>query len=183
MKTAERLYLREMEEKDWEAIHTYASIPDVCRYQPWGPNSERETKEYVKQIIADKGKEERTRYVWAVVEEEGHQLIGVGELNIIDVYHATGEISYILHPDYWGRGLGTDIASRLIAHGFQYLALHRIEATCDPRNKASMRVLEKNGMQKEGRMRGHLRMEQGWRDSYLYSVLDSEYIRGSMVNS
>jgi hypothetical protein len=42
-----KITLREVEARDWRAIHDYASREEACKYQPWGPNSEDETREYV----------------------------------------------------------------------------------------------------------------------------------------
>jgi RimJ/RimL family protein N-acetyltransferase len=47
-------------------------------------------------------------------------------------------------------------------------------ATCDPRNVASARVLEKVGMTYEGRMRHTLLLRDGWRDSDVYSILETD---------
>ncbi len=44
-----------------------------------------------------------------------------------------------------------------------------------PRNVASSKVLEKTGMTKEGRMREDLLIRDGWRDSFLYSILVHEW--------
>ncbi len=62
----------------------------------------------------------------------------------------------------------------MLGFGFRTLRLHRIYATCDPRNIGSAKVLEKVGMQKEGRMRENLKLKDGWRDSLLYSVLEQD---------
>lgn len=55
--------------------------------------------------------------------------------------------------------------------GFDDQELHRVFATCDPRNTASAAVLRRLGMQYEGRMRETTLIRDGWRDSDLYSVL------------
>jgi [ribosomal protein S5]-alanine N-acetyltransferase len=102
-------------------------------------------------------------------------MIGAGELSIRDFSNKSGEIAYIVHPDYWGRGIATDVASLLIDLGFSKLKLHRIFATCDPRNIGSSNVLEKVGMTLEGRIRDDLLLRDGWRDSLLYSVLEFEW--------
>jgi RimJ/RimL family protein N-acetyltransferase len=39
--------------------------------------------------------------------------------------------------------------------GFNELGLHKISATCDPANRASVAVLTKNGMHQEGVLRHH----------------------------
>lgn len=82
-----------------------------------------------------------------------------------------------MNPDYRGKGKGiaTEVASLLIDFGFKKLKLHRIFATCDPRNIGSFKVLEKVGMTMEGRIRQDVLIRDGLRDSLLYSVLEDEW--------
>ncbi|MFS0690958.1 GNAT family N-acetyltransferase [Sporosarcina sp. 179-K 8C2 HS] len=167
--------LREMEENDWKDVHKYASQQKVCQYQPWGPNSEQETKDFVQQVLRDAKKEPRSRFVFAVIVKESGEMVGAGEINIRDFSNRVGEIAYIVNPQYWGKGYATEVAKLLIAYGFNEFSLHRIFATCDPRNIGSSRVLEKIGMIKEGRMRENLLLRDGWRDSLLYSILEHEF--------
>ncbi|MCM3710217.1 GNAT family N-acetyltransferase [Sporosarcina luteola] len=172
---SERVILREMEENDWIDVHKYASQEKVCQYQPWGPNSEQESKDFVKQVLRDARKEPRSRFVFAVIVKESREMVGAGEINIRDFSNRVGEIAYIMNPQYWGKGLATEVAKLLIAHGFSDLHLHRIFATCDPRNIGSLKVLEKVGMLKEGKLREDLLIKDGWRDSLLYSILEQEW--------
>lgn len=174
---SERVILREMEEKDWIDVHKYASQEKVCQYQPWGPNSEQESEEFVNQILIDVKKDPRSRFVFAVVLDESTEMIGAGEINIRDYSNRVGEIGYIVNPQYWGMGFATEVANLLIEYGFNDLNLHRIYATCDPRNIGSSKVLEKVGMIKEGKMREDLLLKDGWRDSLLYSILEHEWVK------
>ncbi|MGG4166355.1 GNAT family protein [Rossellomorea vietnamensis] len=165
--------LREFTTSDWIGVHTYASQEIVCQYQPWGPNKEKDSQDFVNQAIKDSTLNPRTRFVFAIIHDE--MVIGAGEFNIRDFTNKGGEIGYIVNPDYWGKGIATEVATLLIDFGFGELKLHRIYATCDPRNTGSSRVLEKVGMTKEGRIREDLLMKDGWRDSLLYSVLEHEW--------
>ncbi|MGN7388077.1 GNAT family N-acetyltransferase [Sporosarcina sp. SAFN-015] len=174
---SERVILREMEEIDWIDVHKYASQENVCQYQPWGPNSEQESKDFVKQVLIDAKKEPRSRFVFAVIVMECGEMIGAGEMNIRDFSNNVGEIAYIVNPQYWRKGFATEVANLLIEYGFNNFNLHRIYATCDPRNIGSSKVLEKVGMIKEGRMREDLLLKDGWRDSLLYSILEHEWVR------
>lgn len=79
-----RFKLREMEEEDWTDVHIYASQPIVCQHQPWGPNSEEETKDFLEQVLLDAKKEPKSRFTFAVVEREKERMIGAGEINIRD---------------------------------------------------------------------------------------------------
>ncbi|WP_317851493.1 GNAT family N-acetyltransferase [Neobacillus bataviensis] len=136
----------------------------------------KESQSFVKQVLVDSAKEPRTRYALAIINNKEDRLIGAGELNIRDTHNKKGEIGYIVNPDYWGNGIATDVATLLIGFGFHQLKLHRIYATCDPRNIGSIRVLEKARMKKEGRIREDLLMKDGWRDSLLFSVLENEWV-------
>jgi len=57
---------------------------------------------------------------------------------------------------------------------FNELNLHRVEAGCAVDNIGSIKVLEKAGMQREGRKRATLPLVSGWSDNYEYGILSSE---------
>lgn len=166
--------LREMLETDWMDVHAYASLPTVSRFQPWGPNSEDDSLEFVQQVVSDSNEVPRSRFVFAVIVE--NKLIGSGEINIQDFIDRKGEIGYVVHPDYWGLGYATEVAKMFIEFGFTQLNLHRISATCDPRNIGSVKVLEKVGMVREGTIRDDFLIHNGWRDSHLYGILEHEWL-------
>ena len=170
----DRLYLRELNESDWIDVHKYASQTRVSKHQVWGPNTEEESKAFVQQVLADKDKRPRTRYLFAIVINDLDRMIGAGEINIRDTANKSGEIGYIVNPDYWGKGIATDVATLLISFGFDSLNLHRIYAYCSPTNIGSKKVLEKV-MSHEGRLRENLLLKEGWRDSLVYSVLEQEW--------
>lgn len=67
-----------------------------------------------------------------------------------DVYEGTAELGYWIGEPYWGRGLASAAVKEMIQIGFKELKLRRIFASAYDYNTASMRVLEKNGFEKEG---------------------------------
>ncbi|EJQ43606.1 hypothetical protein IEQ_04934 [Bacillus cereus BAG6X1-2] len=167
-----RFKLREIKEDDWVDIHIYASRPIVCQHQPWGPNTEVQIKNFVEQVLLDAKKEPRSRFTFAIIEKKKERLIGAGEINIRDFKNREGEIEYIINQNYWRMGFATEVSKMLIKFGFEELNLHRIFATCDPRNIGSRKVLEKNEMTKEGIIRESLLLKNSWCDSLLYSILE-----------
>ncbi|MGP5665271.1 GNAT family N-acetyltransferase [Glutamicibacter arilaitensis] len=70
---------------------------------------------------------------------------------VTDQISKAGEIGYTLNRNYWGRGYATEVAVLLLQLGFENLGLERISATCDARNTASIRVLEKAGLTLQAR--------------------------------
>lgn len=171
----DRIYLREFIFTDWIDVQKYASQEIVCRFQPWGPNNEEQTHAFVNQILEDSHKIPRTRFVFAIIEQSSKNMIGAGEFTIRSRTNKSGEIAYIVHPDYWGNGIATEVAKLLVNFGFKEFHLHRIYATCDPRNIGSAKVLEKIGMTQEGKLRDALLIKDGWRDSLVFSILEHEW--------
>jgi len=174
--------LRPIEYDDWPAVHDWARRLDSCRYQAWGPNTEAETQAYVREAARLWHQLPQTSYPHAVLAglpglpgSSGPAVIGVGDLHLRG--SGQGEIGYGIHPRAWGRGLATAVARELLRIAFEEQGLHRVYATCDPRNVASARVLTKIGMTHEGRLRETALIRDGWRDSDLFAILVHEWER------
>lgn len=81
-----------------------------------------------------------------------------------------GFVGYSISQECAGRGYMTEALSRGVLYGFAELALHRLQASIIPRNKASQRVLEKSGFRNEGRARRYLRINNVWEDHDLFAI-------------
>jgi RimJ/RimL family protein N-acetyltransferase/protein tyrosine phosphatase (PTP) superfamily phosphohydrolase (DUF442 family) len=168
-----RLLLREFEMSDKDACHAYGSDPEVVRFMTWGPNSPEQTRDYLQRVTRSEGEERRTFELALVLREENVLIGGVG-MRIRSAEHREGDIGYVLHRQYWNRGLVTEAARRMLDFGFDVLGLHRIFATADTENKASLRVMEKIGMRSEGVLRRHLFLRGEWRDTAICAALEDE---------
>ncbi|MEU9957576.1 GNAT family protein [Streptomyces sp. NPDC050982] len=162
---------------DWRAVHSWASLDQACRFQAWGPNTEEQTREFVADAVEAWSHSPQRRFAYAA--RVAGDVVGMGELHVRSRGQRQGEISYAVHPRVWGQGVGTAIGNELLARGFEDLELHRIYATCDPRNLGSARVLGKVGMTWEGRLRHTALIRDGWRDSEMFSVLEAEWRGGA----
>ncbi len=170
--TAPSIELRPIEPADTDRVHSWAADPRSSRFQAWGPNTEDETRGFVAAAVGSWQAEPQVRFPFSAVD--AGLVVGIGEIEILNRRFGRGEISYIVHPELWGRGYATKIATMLISYGFDELDLHRIQATCDPRNPASAAVLRKAGLQYEGRLRGTMKIRDGWRDSELFAILATD---------
>jgi RimJ/RimL family protein N-acetyltransferase len=158
--------LRPLTLADTDAVHSWASLPESCRYQGWGPNTIEETRAFVERALAA-GPD---RLIFAILV--AGEVVGTAELRLAGP--TTGELAYLVHPRHWGRGIATAAALALLRMGFGEHRRHRIFATCDPRNVASAAVLRKIGMRYEGRLRATEYIRDGWRDSDLYAILATD---------
>lgn len=170
----EVLYLREVTPDDWSLLHEFASNEDVCKFQPWGPNTEEDSKFFIAQAIRDRNKRHRSRFVFTIVLKETEKVVGNIEMNITD-WDGVGEIGFVIHHKYWGRGYAKQAVCLMLKHCFECCELQRVAAVCDPNNVASIKVLEKVGMVKEGVLRKDLYIKGKWRDSVVYSLLKEEW--------
>lgn len=77
----------------------------------------------------------------------------VGTASLIqqkDVYSKSAEIGYWIGESYWKKGIGTIAVDLLCAYGFETFNVNRMYASVFSYNSASMKVLERNGFEKEG---------------------------------
>lgn len=169
-----RLVLRELALEDVPAVQRWATDPEVYRYMPWGPNTMGQSAEFLRTALAARREEPRRTFELGFARKESGELIGAGGCRIRSTVHLEGDIGYVLRRDAWGNGYATEGAAALVEFGIRVLGLHRIWATCHVDNARSARVLERIGMQREGRLRDHVRARGAWRDSYLYAAIDGD---------
>jgi ribosomal-protein-alanine N-acetyltransferase len=110
---------------------------------------------------------------FAVTLLEGGSFMGGVGLRIEPWQHQA-ELGYWLGVPYWGQGYATECAQAVVRFGFENLTLHRIFASHLAHNLASGRVLQKIGMQHEGRLRGHVFKWDKFYDSDLYAMLSTD---------
>lgn len=81
-----------------------------------------------------------------------------------------------LSPAFWRTRLNTECKYLLLRHGFEDLGLIRICFKTDARNTRSQHAIERLGAQREGILRSHMIMPDGYRrDSVYYSILEAEW--------
>lgn len=175
--TTTRLLLREFRESDWQTVLEYQRDPLYLRYNPWTHRTEADVHNFVRTFIAWQAEQPRTKFQFAIILKEQAQLIGNGGIRMRSLDAREADIGYELDSHYWGQGYATEAARALLAFGFRELRLHRIWAYCIAENVASARVLEKIGMQREGRLREKEWMKSRWWDTLVYAILDHEWQR------
>lgn len=168
------VFLRPIEVEDADRVHEWASQERACRFQPWGPNAREETVAFVAEAARTWDRPAGPRLVWAA-ESSALGVIGMGELKRSTP--SCAEIAYAVHVDYWGSGLGTEIAHLLLSIAFADPAVERVQGTCDPRNLASAAVLRRAGLVFEGTLRHTVEVRDEWRDSAMHSMLRGEWTR------
>jgi RimJ/RimL family protein N-acetyltransferase len=171
----DRLTLRELAEDDFDAVHAYASDPEVVEYVPWGPNTVQVTRDFIARHREKATAEPRLEYVFAVVPKGDERLVGTVGIYLPSAEAHLAMLGYAYGREAWGRGYATEAALAMVAMGFDVLGIQRIWASCDPANVGSARVLEKAGMRLEGRLRQDQNIRGALKDSLVWGILEPEW--------
>jgi len=172
-----RLLIREFKMDDVDSYFQVFSDPDVVRYVPWRPHASiQETSRFISRIIADRNRQPRTNYEFAIELRSESRLIGYTILQV-NFKNRSAERGIFLRKSEWNKGLATEAQSAILGFGFKRLGLHRIWATCYPNNSSSIRVIEKTGMKYEGLLRENVLdpKNQIYESSLLFSILKDEW--------
>ena len=105
------------------------------------------------------------------IEADGKLVGGIGLILNGDVYIKSAEIGYWLGEQYWGKGIATEAVRQMTEYAFYYFDLVRLYAEVFETNKASMRVLEKNGYYLEGVRRKAVFKNDVLMDDYIWVKL------------
>ena len=111
---------------------------------------------------------------FAIVHRAQNSLIG-GIGLVIDMQNERAEIGYWIGKPYWNQGYCTEAAQAVLKYGFEVLGLNRIHSRHFTRNPASGRVMQKIGMQYEGRLRQNIKKWGKFEDMEVYGILKGDY--------
>lgn len=141
-----RLILREFKREDYRELFPILANPNVMKFSVSGCLTVTQTQEKIDSYI-----DSYRQYgfgKWAVILKEDKQLIGYCGIAVekIDGKQEI-ELGYRLSDKYWGKGLATEAAKAALQHGLNELKLPYIIAIVEPANIASIKVIEKLGME------------------------------------
>lgn len=124
---------------------------------------EYQRKVLEREMLEHKNKISYCFYIKTV--EEPQKIIGmIGLSNVVWGAFCSAFMGYKLDEKYINKGYMSMAVSMLTKYAFEELHLHRIEANVMPRNKASLKVLEKNHFENEGVSKYYLNINGIWED-------------------
>lgn len=118
------------------------------------------------------------RYVaWATIDLATGRAVGSTRFGDIDVGSERLEIGWTwLAPSHWRTALNTEAKLLQLRHAFDDLGAGRVALKTDGRNVRSQAAIERIGGVREGTLRRHMRMPDGFiRDSVYFSILRDDW--------
>ena len=172
----ERLILSDLTEADVQHIFLLHSNKEVAKYNTIGiPLDIEVTRKILAPILEQDQDKRKSDFSWTIKKKDTGEFLGEIGLSLAPERYRLATLHYSLLPEYWGKGFATEAAKTLITYCFEELNLHRIEAGCAVDNIASIRVLEKLGMHREGRKRKVLPLKTGWSDNFEFAILEEDF--------
>ena len=169
-----RLRIREFTEGDYSALRDMDSRPEFNTYERVSA-SETETRQSLDESISTQLDVPRTVYRLAITIPPADRVIGIIKISCQFAKIREWEVGWAVHPDEWDRGIATEAARCIIDWAIKELNVHRVVAYCHADNAPSVRVMEKLGMLRDGRLREVRWLNGRWWDEYVYAVLEREW--------
>ena len=141
----DRLRLELYRERDKADFIQLLTDPEVMRFVNNGPLSSDQADALWHKLM-DEFYPDGVDTIWAVFAKDDDRYVGNASLRPRPERQKDWEIGYYLKPAEWNNGFATEIASRLVRHGFDVAGLDEMFATVDKENSASIKVLEKCGL-------------------------------------
>ena len=172
-----RLILRKMNVGDAAAMfRNWTSDPEVTKYLRWQPNATVADGEAIL-MNWENNKFEPDVYRWAIELKEIKEPIGSISVVARQDDIKMVRIGYCIGRKWWQQGYTTEALKEVVRFFFEEVGINRLEATYDPRNKFSGRVMLKSGLKYEGTYRQADISNAGIGDSVVCAIIADDYFQ------
>ena len=162
-----RLILRRPKMSDANAVYEFGRDPEVTRFMDWPTHtSVQDAKGYLQDCAARWNSNE---YDWLITLIGNDEAIGGVSTRL---RRHSADFGYVLNRKYWGQGFASESAKVVVDWLLTLDFIYRVWATCDTENLASVRVLERLGLEREGILRSYAvrpNICMTPRDAFVYS--------------
>lgn len=151
------------------------SDPEVNRYslRPLD-TSMQQAEDFIQLVEALLRNNEGITWVMALKEDPGTMIGNISIWRLIKE-HYRGELGYVMHTAFHGKGYMSEALREVLNYGFGTLELHSLEASVSPENLPSIRLLERNGFTREAFFRENYFAHGRFYDTAVYSMLAKEW--------
>lgn len=169
----DRLVLRQWSVDDAQQMYdNWASDTEVTRFVTWPPHPHvNATRSLLTGWV--QGYDDPASFNWAIWLDD----VIIGQTAVVhwEPQVELAEVGYCFGARWWSHGYATETLKAVMAYLFDVVGVNKVEASHDPANIASGKVMDKAGMVTEGLRRACLVGAQGPRDALYHGLLRSEW--------
>jgi RimJ/RimL family protein N-acetyltransferase len=157
------------------ALAAAAVHPEIWTYTGMRMEGLDETAAYVRKALDERDRGESRPF--AIVSAASREAIGSTRYYALSRQNRNLEIGYTwLIPSAWRTAVNTECKFLLLRHAFESMGCGRVALRTDKRNWRSQAAIERLGARKEGILRKHMIVADGYvRDTVYYSIIDEEW--------
>ncbi|RNF39187.1 GNAT family N-acetyltransferase [Planococcus salinus] len=173
----ERVILLPMEIHHAEDLFNAGNSAEIWAYMPMKVESIEDMKGLVDKAL--QAREQGTEFPFVIFDKKLRKIVGSTRFLDISTHDKSLEIGWTwLSPVVWKTRVNTECKYLLLKHCFEILQAIRVQIKTDGRNIRSQQAIERIGAVKEGVLRQHRILPDGFvRDSVYYSVIDREWVK------
>lgn len=168
-----RLEIRPLALSDYQAwfeMHDSAEAPrNKFDWKPW-PAKKRTRVVFRKAVLRHRRLAKTdTTYVWNIFLRKTGEMIGHFDISTLNRDPSqSANFGYLIINSYRGQGYAQEALEKLVPAAFRDLKFHRLEASVDLDNKASVRFTQRSGFHREG-IKKHYWFQNGrWEDQLIF---------------
>lgn len=169
-----RLVVRAVAAEDLDDLLAVNGDPEATRYLPYEPwKGAEDARAWLERMRGLEASGNTLQLV--VARADDARVIGTCLIFLYDAASARAELGYVLRRDHWRGGWMREALVALLDHAFGPMGLRRIEASVNPANEASHRLLLRLGFEREGIRRERWITRGRPEDSAMYGLLAREW--------
>jgi RimJ/RimL family protein N-acetyltransferase len=170
--TGKKVKLLPLESTHIESLYEAGRYPDIWTFTQGRIHSFDDAREYVCKAL-----EQKNAIPFVIINQDSQKIVGSTRFYDISVPNRGLEIgSTWITPAMWRTSVNTECKYLLLKHCFETIGTIRVQFKTDSRNIRSQRAIERLGAVKEGVLRNHMILPDGYvRDSVYYSIIDREW--------
>lgn len=167
--------LEPLREEHAEALWPAASEADLWRYMTFSVRTPEDLRRWVTMRLA--ARDAGTALPFLQRDARTGEAYGSTSLFDISREHRTLEIGHTwLGASHRRTPANTEAKLLLLTHAFETLGAVRVQLKTDRRNERSQRAIERLGAVREGVLRNHFTLPDGYvRDTVMYSLVPAEW--------
>lgn len=172
-----RLLIRKVVMADAVDIFTYRGLSEVYRHNTFEPKNVQDVEAFIEPLEEIEPDTPGTWFQLAVIRQTVDAPLLIGDCGLHFPLKIRGqvEIGINISPVHQRQGYGQEALRALFDYLFFDLKKHRIFASIDPANTASMGLMASLGMRKEAHLIEAIRFKGRWADDVIYAILAREW--------
>lgn len=170
-----RTMLTPLELRHIDQLYEAASDPAVWTYMPMRIQTADDMLALVTDALA--ARQSGHEFPFVIIDQQKGKVVGSTRFLDISPANRSLEIGWTwLAPAAWRTSINTEAKYLLLRHCFESLRTIRVQFKTDSRNTRSQQAIERIGGVREGVLRRHRILQNGYiRDSVYYSIIDQEW--------